>query len=117
MQPTRGQSELSRSRLQEAELEQDAVHAAAREHDRDVAVAHVLIVLLADLQRHPYRARLAAVEPHEPRPGTSSVEDELVEEEERSGSTTPTTTTAAGSASAPTRSRARPTAARSSPTS
>ena len=40
MQPTRGQSALAQP-LQEAELEQDAVHAAAREDDRDVPLAHV----------------------------------------------------------------------------
>ena len=60
MQPTRGHSALVAQPLQEAELEQDAVHAAARQHDRDVPLAHVLIVTTHSAGDTPHPSNLSA---------------------------------------------------------
>ena len=44
--------------LQEAELEKHAVHATTGEHDRDVPLAHILIVVLLLGPRHPHPSNL-----------------------------------------------------------
>ena len=46
--------------LQEAELEQDAVHTAARQHDRDVLLAHVHIVTTHSAGDTPHVSNLSA---------------------------------------------------------
>ena len=58
MHATRGHSSLSTQPLQEAELEQDAVHAAARQDDCDVPLAHVLIVTTHSAGDTPHPSNL-----------------------------------------------------------